>query len=253
MQPDSEPSIDFSKSCADEPLGLSVAPRPCPAAFEGAVAHRIEFSSRGDRVPGRLLLPETRSGPCPLVIALGTAGEACDSSEFDFLATLIRSGFAIATLDLSLYGERSSAKFSERLLAVIADAASPAKLDANGKALLVEFTRQSVSDVTRAIDALASLPAVDAERTALVGIGHGAALCAIAAKVDVRAKAAVLANCCDVALSQIDPRQFVSSIVPGEVLELGSKATRDNAPALDPASVKTALDFLTKLLGSTNA
>jgi dienelactone hydrolase len=240
-QPNAPSAIDFAIAAADEPLGLSLAARDCPQGFSGAAAHRIEFSSRGDRVVGRLLLPETRSGPCPLIVALGAAGEGCDSESFDFLASLVRDGFAIATLDLSLHGERKSAKFSERLLAAIADCANAGKLDANGEALLIEFTRQSVADASRTLDALTALPAIDAERVGLIGIGHGAALAAIAASGDVRAKCVVLANCGTVAVPAIDPREFVPAIRPREVLELDAEET---------ANQGTILDFLAKCLSA---
>lgn len=174
------------------------------------------------------MLPESRSGPCPLAIALGAAGSSYDSASFDFLAPLVASGFAIATIDLSLYGERKSAKFTERLLSAIGGAQSANNLDANGQALLVEFTRQSVSDVTRTLDALAALAAIDAGRIAILGIGHGAALAAIAANADPRAKAVVLAGCSEIDFPQIDPRGFVAAISPREVLVLDTDETSDD-------------------------
>lgn len=226
--PNAPSPIDFAATRADEPLGRSLASRTCPAAFDGAIAHRFEFSSRGDRVPGRLLLPDARSTPCPLVLAVGAAGSDCDSPEFDFCSPLVRDGFAIATIDLSLYGERASAKFSARLLVAIADAASADKLDANGQALLIEFTRQSISDIKRSFDALSEIPAIDAERIALLGQGHGAALAVIAASVDPRVKATVLAECSAVDLSQIDPRGFAQAVAPRPVLALDPEGSSED-------------------------
>lgn len=241
--------IDLFQASEDEPLGLALAPGECPASFEGSAAHRFEFSSRGDRVAGRLLLPETRSGPCPLVVALGAAGEDCDSSSLDFLAELTRQGFAIATLDLSLHGERKSAKFSERLIAAIADAGNAGKLDPNGEALLVEFTRQSVSDVRRTLDALTTLPAIDANRVAFLGTGHGAALMTIAASTERRAKGVVLANRSAVAVPQLDPDNFASATDSQEQIELASDDRGATGANLDAAAVARAIGFLTNCLG----
>ena len=51
-----------------EPLCLFTASRPTPEAFGDARCLRFEYSSRGDRIPGRLLLPARDRGPFPLVL-----------------------------------------------------------------------------------------------------------------------------------------------------------------------------------------
>lgn len=173
---------------------------------------------------GRLLLPGDRSGPCPLVLLLGDAGASRDSASLDFVEPWIRSGFAIATIDLSLHGERRSAKFSERLLAAIAklqrEDELPGEPRDNGESLLVEFTRQSVCDLSRTLDGLLTLPAIDAERIGALGLGHGAAIVAIFASLDTRPNAVALAGCGAIRLPEIDPRQFVGRIGPRPVLVL---------------------------------
>jgi len=210
----------------DEPLGLQLSDLTCPEAYPSADAHRFELNSRGDRVPGRLLLPEARSGPCPLILLLGDAGASHDSTTLDFAEPWIRHGFAIATLDLSLHGERSSAKFSERLLDSIASAQQETDLEdssrenaaVNGRALLLEFTRQSVCDLSRTLDGLISLPAIDAGRIGALGLGHGAAIVAIFASLDPRIKAVALADCRAIRSHEIDPQEFVGRIGPRPVL-----------------------------------
>lgn len=248
---------------AEEHLGLLVTARNGPPAFDGAIASRFELTSRGDRVPGRLLLPESRSGPCPLVLALGDAGQSMETSSLDFLASWVRAGIAIATIDLSLHGERASAKFSERLLTAIASDAS--SLDANGKALLTEFTRQSIADVARVLDAFTDLPVVDDARVAILGLGHGAALAALAASVDERLSAVILAANRAVGIPEIDPQRHAGAIAPRPVLILGgADSAVDNAlfdacgeprsrananctgTALKDADAETARDFVEK-------
>jgi len=248
---------------AEEHLGLLVTASNCPPAFDGAIASRFELTSRGDRVPGRLLLPESRSVPCPLVLALGDAGQSLGTSSLDFLASWVRAGIAVATIDLSLHGERASAKFSERLLTAIASDAG--SLDENGKALLTEFTRQSIADVTRVLDAMEGLPVVDDTRVAILGLGNGAALAALAASVDERLSAVVLAANRAVSIPEIDPQRHAGAIAPRPVLILGGAGnavdralfdacgeprTRANADctgtALKDADAETARDFVEK-------
>lgn len=213
----------FATGDPGEPLGLLVTPGKCPEATSSARAHRFELTSRGDRVPGRLLLPDSQSEPCPLLLLLGDAGASHDSATLDFAEPWVRHGFAIATIDLSLHGERSSAKFSARLLDAIVNVHREADLEANDKALLVEFTRQSVCDLSRTLDGLITLPAIDRERIGVLGLGHGAAIVAIFASLDPRPKAVALVDCGVIRLPEIDPRQFVGRIGPRPILLLERK------------------------------
>lgn len=251
-----------------EPLGLRVSAQPSPAAFDGAAAYRFELSSRGDRVPGRLLLPSAPSGPCPAVVVLGVPSWGCADAAYDVLSGFVDRGIAVATIDLSLYGERKSAKFSERLIAATEHASQRGPLDANGRALLVEFTHQSVNDVHRTLDALGSLPSIERNRTAILGVDYGAAIATLAAATDPRILSAVLARCPAVAVDEIDPRRFAAAIGPREVLVLDDERTdaeesifpscseprtrhvrSDVAGALDRDATRIALEFLASQLG----
>jgi dienelactone hydrolase len=250
--------FDFSAALPDEPLGLSLAARAPSLSFEGATAHRFEVSSRGDRVPGRLVLPDPRSGPCPVILAFGAA-DGCLSSDFDFLAGLIGDDFAVATIDLPLYGERRSAKFSERLISAISRAESASELDPNAIALLTEFMRQAVRDVTRTVEALSTLSAVDESRIAILGLGDGASVATIAASIDSHVNAAVLAFAQPMDIDELDARTFANAIAPRPILAIeaangpsifdacAEPKVRHNAtgagPALDGESEKVALDF----------
>ena len=252
--------LAFAAADPDESLGLLLTERDCPKAFSGAVAHRFELNSRGDRVVGRLLIPAARSGPCPLIVIQADAGASCDAASLEFAGSWVPGGFALATIDLPLHGARSSPKFSERLLTAIESVrvhpASELRLDANGESLLLEFTRQSVCDLSRTLDALAALPAIDDQRIGVMGVGHGAALMAIFASLDARAKAIALAHCSEIGLSAIDPVQFVADIGPRPILLLEStQASREQAlfgACADPKT-RSRSDDENELLGSAAA
>lgn len=258
--------IALTSGDPEESLGLLLVSRDCPAAFSSATSHRFELNSRGDRVTGRLLIPDDRSEPCPLIVIQGDAGAGCNSASLDFAGSWLHEGFALATLDLPLHGERSSPKFSERLLEAIetvrGNSTSNVPLDANGKALLLEFTQQAVCDLSRTLDGLAALPAIDDQRIGIMGLGHGAAIAAIFASLDLRTRAVALAHCSAIGLPEIDPVQFVGNIGPRSVLFLessqaSSKQASDSDTALFDACAepkrRSPSEFENGTLGSAAA
>jgi dienelactone hydrolase len=175
-----------------EPLALWVrdldaAPGP------GVRALRFEYSSRGDRVPGILLLPADRRPPFPLVLLQHGAG---GSKEADYLDAArlpwVRGGAAVASIDFPLHGERANAKLGARLLAAIAARSSDAA-DAQGAALLRDFTRQALHDLGRALDALETRPEIDPDRVAYAAFSLGAILGALFCPGELRLRAAALA------------------------------------------------------------
>jgi len=207
-----------------EPLGLwRGEARPDPDAAD-LRAVRIEYSSRGDRVPGRLLLPPTGSGPFPLVLL--THG-ARGSKESPYIAQVgapwVRGGVAVLCIDLPLHGERASAKLSEIALAGLGldgDASS------TSRALLEEFVRQAVVDLQRAVDAAARLPEIDAERLAYAGLSLGSIVGATYCGHDPRPRAVALAlGGGGFGASPLDPCHHVGRIAPRPVLFVN--ASRD--------------------------
>lgn len=175
-----------------EPLATWTAPIPTRAAWAGARPFRFEYASRGDRVPGLLLLPAETAGPYPLVLLQHGAG---GSKEADYLDAArmpwVRRGVAVASIDFPLHGERASAKLTELLLAGLAG--PPAQRGAGAQSLWPDFARQSVHDLARALDALAPHPELDAERVAYAGFSMGAILGALYAPQDARLRGAALA------------------------------------------------------------
>lgn len=185
-----------------EPLATWIAPLPAVRSpldhrpqgapdATGVRRFRFEYSSRGDRVPGLLLLPAEPAGPYPLVLLQHGAGGSKDSAYLD-AARLpwVRRGMAVASIDFPLHGERASAKLSELLLIGLA---APGTGPAHGRELLGEFARQSIHDLGRALDALAPHPEIDADRLAYAAFSLGAIVGALYCPQDARLRAAALA------------------------------------------------------------
>lgn len=128
----------------------------------------FEVVSRGDLVPGSLHRP-TGAGPHPLVLVLGGSPSWDRGGE---------QGLAVARIDLPLLGARQSPKLTDRLVGGHTCLTRNEPLDPDTFALLEEFARQSVSDVVRSLEALATDAAIDGSRIALVGAGIGASVCA---------------------------------------------------------------------------
>jgi dienelactone hydrolase len=173
-----------------EPLGLRVWPAEAPLALAGLRARRLEFTSRGDLVGARLLLPPSGDGPFPLVLLQHGAGGSKDADYMDATAgPWARAGVAVLSIDFPLHGERRSAKLTDRILALLAQ---PGALIRDG-ALWSEFARQAVGDLGRALDAAARLPELDMRRVAYCGYSLGAILGATFLGGDPRPRVAALA------------------------------------------------------------
>lgn len=180
----------------DEPFGLARRGVPAPEAYPDLRCSRFEFSSRGDRVPGRLLLPPAGDGPFPLILLQHGAGGSKDAAYLDATGgPWGRGGAAIATLDFPLHGERASAKLSEMLLAGLRGPSESRESEAGESVamLMREFFHQAVVDLHRALDVLEQLPEIDAERTAFAGFSLGTIVGAAFCGLDPRPRAAAFA------------------------------------------------------------
>lgn len=176
---------------SDEPLGLwqrEIAP---PAEAGDLRAALFEYSSRGARVPGRLLLPPAGEGPFPLVVLQHGARGAKDAEYMvPVAAPWVRGGAAVASIDLPLHGERRNAKLTGLLLAALGLEGRPSPA---ARTILGEFMRQAVLDLRRLLDAAGQLAGVDARNTAYAGLSLGAIVGATYCAHDPRPKAAALA------------------------------------------------------------
>jgi dienelactone hydrolase len=201
-----------------EPLGLwsgSVAP---PAGLD-VRAHRLEYTSRGDRVPARLLLPADGAGPFPLVLLQhGLHG----SKEAPYLDTTagpwVRGGAAVATIDFPLHGERADAKLSGAMAGFPGGPASE-----TSRVVAIELMRQAVVDLQRALDALSELPEIDATRIAYAGFSLGSIVGATFCAIDPRPRAAALAlGGAGVGPPEVDPARSVADFAPRPLLVVGA-------------------------------
>jgi dienelactone hydrolase len=186
---------------------------------------RFELTSRGDRVPGRLLLPAAGPGPFPLVLLQHGLGGAKDASYLDAVAgPWARRGAAVASIDFPLHGERASAKLSQKLLATVATRHVG---EADGShALWVELVRQAVADLRRTLDALALHPGVDSARCAYAGFSLGTILGVPFCALDPRPCAAAFAlGGAGFGPPEVDPARFIARLAPRPVLFVN--ATRD--------------------------
>ncbi len=235
-----------------EPLGALALPAPGAADLGEIPTYRVEFSSRGDRVAGRLLLPPQGTGRAPLlVLGHGAGGHA----GVEYLAAAAgpwaRGGAAVLSLDLPLHGERRNPKLSERLASALASGAeAPAD-----RLLAAEVHRQAVADLRRALDAVECLTprlgeqggaVPDGSRVAFVGFSLGAMVGAAFVAEDPRPRAAVLALAGSLGPPEVDPARYVGRIAPRPVLFVNARddatipATRAEAlhrAAADPFRV----------------
>jgi dienelactone hydrolase len=210
---------DLFTSPFQEPLGLFSSPIPTPESFGESRCQRFEFACRGDRVPGRLLLPSGGEGPFPLILFQHGLGSHKEASPMDAAARWVQEGAAVACIDLPLHGERASAKLSRRLIESVESSLGGSQLDSVSSALWVEFARQAVLDLSRALDALTSSPEVDSSRTVCAGFDLGAALASIFCAVDPRPKAAALALAGGgYGPSQVDPCAYIAKLAPRPLL-----------------------------------
>jgi len=199
-----------------EPLGLAVRQGSRIAARPDLRVQEIEFSSRGDRVSGRLVLPAEGGGPYPLLLvqhALG--GSAADVIEAAAKAWS-QAGAAVAAIDFPLHGARADQKLLHWLIGTDVDRTDPRR-----RALALEFARQSVIAVARALDALTTLAWIDAERIAFLGFGLGAQVGGAFCALDPRPAAVVLVPRRDpLVAAELDPHPHVGRIAPRPLLWL---------------------------------
>jgi cephalosporin-C deacetylase-like acetyl esterase len=189
-----------------EPLGLRLS--PASAAPPGLRAHDLEFTSRGDRVTGRLILPAQR-GPHPIALVQHALGDSARGVLDALGASWVVAGAAVAAIDFPLHGARADQKLLRRLA------------DGRDALLAAEFARQAVIDLERALDALASIAEIDAKRIAYVGFGLGAQIGSAFCALDPRPVAAALAPNVGAALAAgPDPARHLGRIAPRPVLRV---------------------------------
>jgi uncharacterized protein len=217
-------NADLFGSDPHDPLDVWFGRPAGHAPIAGTRLQRFEFASRGDRVPGRLLLPEVQGRRLPLVLLQHGAGGSKESPYLDAAAgPWVRGGAAVASIDFPLHGERASAKLSDRVLADIGAALARTE---GVSGLWVDFVHQAVCDLRRALDALATHPELEAMRCAYAGFSMGTILGASFCGTDPRPCAAALAiGGGGFGPSEVDPARWIGRFAPRPVLFVN--ASRD--------------------------
>lgn len=202
-----------------EPLGLFVREVAPPAPWPELRALRLEFSSRGDRVPARLLRGPRAAEPTPVILLAHGAAGAKDAAYMDAAAgPWARGGAAVLSIDFPLHGERASPKWSARVLAALAEFGNAAP-SATAAALLEEFVGQALADLRRSLDALGALPQLDASRVAYAGFSLGSLLGALFCASEPRLRAAALAlGGGGFGPPQLDPARHIGGFAPRPLL-----------------------------------
>lgn len=210
-----------------EPLALQTRSCTAPGAYAGLPCLAIEFSSRGDRVPGQVVRPAS-AGPHPVVVLAHGLTSSRNGDAMDAVgARWVREGAAVAAIDFPLHGERTNPKMSERLLETSPAALANDFREQASELLWSEFARQAVLDLRRLVDALEHLDEIDAKRLVFVGFSLGGILGAIFCGVDPRPRGAALAIAgAGPDGSPLDPTAFVGAIAPRPLLFVN--ATRDD-------------------------
>jgi hypothetical protein len=200
-----------------EPLDLWIRPASPPPRMADAQGLRFEFASRGDRVSGRVILPPAGGVRPPLVLLQHGAGGSKESEYLDVAAApWVARGAALASIDFPLHGERANPKLARFL--------GPGAQTPGDDALRVEFARQAVGDLRRALDALSEIEALDAARVVYAGFSLGALVGALFCALDPRPRAAALTlGGGGFGPPAIDPARFVARIAPRPVLFVNSR------------------------------
>lgn len=228
---------------ADEPL----APWLSPARSAAGVGTRsFELSSRGDRVCGRLWLPDAAASRAPWWLAVHDLGRRASDPELEQTARdFARAGRALAAIDLPLHGERANAKLSRRAIAAASsgEAATPSE-----RTLWLDLARQAVLDLARTIDALlAEEPALDRSRIASLGFGLASGIALSHAALDTRVRAAVIVGAREVGLPELRPERCAARFSPRPLLRVSA------APGEEHAALRAAQLEVARFLADTEA
>jgi len=153
---------------------------------------KIVFTGfRGSQVVGYLAIPKTGKEPYPCVlqmhggVAMGKEAFWPGSPYTDWVVTegLLKSGFAVLTLDAQFYGERKMINNYK--------SGSDDLFGDNQVYNFLDLIVKSTIEYRRAIDYLETIPAIDANRIAASGYSLGGMMSFYLTAIEPRVKAAV--------------------------------------------------------------
>jgi uncharacterized protein len=142
-------------------------------AAASPLEQKVTFTSEGDSIIGKLILPSTyKDGQkLPVIMVFGAWTQVKEQSQYVYGRKLAEKGFAVLNFDFRFWGESA------------------------GKPRYFESTNEKVKDVLNAIAFLKTHPAVDASNISLIGIcaGAGVTLRVSAVSKDIKRTATVAA------------------------------------------------------------
>jgi len=200
-------ALQLDANPAAEPLGTWTGR---PRTRDGVREWALEYSSRGDRVAARVLVPASGDGPFPLVIAQHGLGHHKANETMDTIVLpWARAGAAVASIDFPLHGERASAKLSERVMA----------RDPRDGGLWRDLAEQAVADLRRLLPALDADERIDSSGPVYAGFSLGAILGTIFCAEEPRIAAAALAlGGAAIGPAETDPVHWAPRLAPRPVL-----------------------------------
>jgi cephalosporin-C deacetylase-like acetyl esterase len=163
------PLIDFP---AWKPVETTDEATEYEVAFPSAVVSRFPVNNM---VPLRIFIPQIGKGPFPVVLVLHYWGATDLRPERSLASELARRGIASALMTLPYHLTRTPPGMRSGQLAIEPDVAR-----------LKLTTIQSVLDVRRSIDYLATRPELDVSRLGISGTSLGALVTALSFAVDSR-------------------------------------------------------------------
>jgi len=166
----------------DENLPLDAVEKPIESdAGEPRRFHVTFTSARDERVPALLVLPADAAPPHPVVLILhGVFGYKSSPNQVKRSDALVAAGYATLRIDGKYRGEREAVAAGGLGL-------QTAYFYRNRDAMI-----QTVVDLMRGVDYLASRNDIDVGRVGFTGFSMGGAIGAIFCAIDERVKAAVL-------------------------------------------------------------
>lgn len=216
---------DFYEYDRNFPLDPQV--RPIEDAAGHSLHHVNYLSTHDQRVTGLLAVPQPASGPVPVIVFLHGLD---DSKSEDYMEygnrVFVRSGYAVFRIDAHNHGERRRYDYELDLIEGYPYWSR-------------QIGIQTVFDLRRAVDFLATRPEIDASRIGYFGASFGGLIGVVFAGVEARVKVPVIAlaggglnllfgargvsPAVDDFLSVIEPLNFVGKIAPRPLLMINAR------------------------------